>query len=66
VKRGLLFGAVLLLPGWARASNGAGMRTPPVYPQAACITYVDRSVDPMFHLDIGLAREDLLVTDDEP
>jgi hypothetical protein len=66
VKRGLLFGAVLLLPGWARASNGAGMRTPPVYPQAACITNVDRSVDPMFHLDIGLAREDLLVTDDEP
>ncbi len=50
----------------AHASNGAGVRTPPVYPRASCIGDVDRSVDPVFHLDIGLPREDLLVTDDEP
>lgn len=58
--------ALTCVPGLAFASNGAGVRTPPVYPQAACITNVDRSVDPVFHLDIGLPREDFMLTDDEP
>lgn len=48
------------------ASNGAGVRTPPIYPLAACIADVDRSEDPVFHLDIGLPREDSMLTDDEP
>lgn len=56
----------LLLPSVASASNGAGVRTPPIFPQAACITDVNRSEDPVFHLDIGLAREDFMVTEDEP
>lgn len=56
----------LLVPSVASASNGAGVRTPPVFPQAACITDIDRGEDPVFHLDIGLAREDSMVTEDEP
>lgn len=56
----------MLVPSAASASNGAGVRTPPVFPLAACITDVDRSQDPIFHLDIGLAREDFMVTADEP
>lgn len=56
----------LLVPSIASASNGAGVRTPPVFPQAACVTDIDRSEDPVFHLDIGLAREDVLLTQDEP
>lgn len=59
-------GLGLLVPNVAWASNGAGIRTPPIFPQAACITDVDRSEDPVFHLDVGLAREDFMVTDDEP
>lgn len=62
----MLIALGVLAPQIASASNGAGQRTPPIYPLAACITEVDRSADPMFHLDIGLPREDFMVTDDEP
>ncbi|MEM6294536.1 MAG: hypothetical protein AAGA54_24900 [Myxococcota bacterium] len=65
--RRLFVTAVLVgVPASAAASNGVGQRTPPVYPRAACISEVDRSVDPVFHLDIGLPREDVMLTDDEP
>lgn len=62
----MLIALGVLAPQVASASNGAGQRTPPIYPLAACIAEVDRSVDSMFHLDIGLPREDFMVTDDEP
>ena len=62
----IALGITLLVPQVVWASNGAGIRTPPIFPQAACITDVDRSEDPVFHLDVGLAREDAIVTDDEP
>ncbi|MGH1340358.1 MAG: hypothetical protein ACRBN8_02310 [Nannocystales bacterium] len=39
----------LLAPQIASASNGAGQRTPPIYPLAACIAEVDRSLHPVFH-----------------
>lgn len=66
MRRTLLIALVVLTPHIASASNGAGQRTPPIYPLAACIAQVDRSEDPVFHLDIGLPREDFMVTDDEP
>ena len=52
--RGAWVALAVLSPGVALASNGAGVRTPPIFPQAACITDVDRSEDPSLHLDIGL------------
>lgn len=55
-----------LLAGVAHASNGVGQRTPPIFPRAECITSIDRSVDPVLHLDIGLARTDDILTVDEP
>ncbi len=67
MRRALLIATCALAPlSVAHASNGAGVRTPPVYPRASCIADVDRTLDPVFHLDIGLPREDVMVTDDEP
>ncbi|MGH1346500.1 MAG: hypothetical protein ACRBN8_33345 [Nannocystales bacterium] len=66
MRKTMLIALGVLAPQIASASNGAGQRTPPIYPLAACITEVDRSTDPVFHLDIGLPREDFMVTDDEP
>lgn len=66
MRRTMLIALGLLVPLIASASNGAGQRTPPIFPLAACIAEIDRSTDPIFHLDIGLPREDFMVTDDEP
>ncbi len=66
MRKTMLIALGALAPQTASASNGAGQRTPPIYPLAACIAEVDRSVDAVFHLDIGLPREDFMVTDDEP
>ncbi|MBV1857329.1 MAG: hypothetical protein KUG77_02880 [Nannocystaceae bacterium] len=66
MRKTMLIALGVLAPQFAHASNGAGQRTPPIYPLAACIAEVDRSIDPVFHLDIGLPREDFMVTDDEP
>ena len=66
MRRTLLIALGVFAPQIALASNGAGQRTPPIYPLAACIAEVERSTDPLFHLDIGLPREDFMVTDDEP
>ncbi len=66
MRKEMLIALGVLAPQIASASNGAGQRTPPIYPLAACIAEVDRSVDPVFHLDIGLPREDFMVSDDEP
>lgn len=66
MRKTMLIALGVLAPQIASASNGAGQRTPPIYPLAACIAEVDRSVDPVFHLDIGLPREDFMVSDDEP
>jgi len=66
MRKTMLIALGVLAPQIASASNGAGQRTPPIYPLAACIAEVNRSVDAVFHLDIGLPREDFMVTDDEP
>ncbi len=66
MRRFVVTAVLVGAPTSAVASNGVGQRTPPVYPRAACITQIDRSADPVFHLDIGLPREDVMLTDDEP
>ena len=47
------------------ASNGAAPRTKPAFHRQACLTVVDRSVDPVFHLDWSVPFEDVQITPDE-
>lgn len=49
----------------AQAANGVTPRTRPVFFDAQCLSVVDRSVDPVFHLDIAIPFEDLETTSDE-
>src|SRR5688572_16684710 len=58
--------ALLLAPAIAHGSNAATPRTPPVFKLQACLSVVDRSVDPVFHLDFAIPYEDQLLTEDEP
>ena len=50
----------------ANAANGSVPRTRPEYPDPACLTVVDTSVDPTFHLDVSIPFEDTELTVDEP
>jgi MYXO-CTERM domain-containing protein len=50
----------------AQASNGTTPRTPPVFEEQACLRVVDRSVDPVFHVDFAIPFEDVDLTPDEP
>jgi hypothetical protein len=61
---GVVIVGVLATPT-ARASNAATPRTPPVFKAEACLTVVDRSVDPVFHLDFAIPYEDSFLTPDE-
>lgn len=49
----------------AQASNAVTPRTPPIFKREACLSVVDRSVDPIFHLDFGIPYEDAMLTPDE-
>lgn len=53
------------LPSLASAGNGLHPRTPVEFPNAPCMTVVDRSVDPVMHLDYAIPYEDTEVTEDE-
>ncbi len=59
---GVLFGATLLAASGASAAqglNGVHPRTPVLWPRdAACMTVVDRTVDPVLHLDYDIPYED--------
>lgn len=47
-----------LAPASAAAGNGSKLRTPVIWQPGACITIVDRAVDPVLHLEYTIGRED--------
>lgn len=49
----------------ARAGNGIHPRTPAEFPAPPCMTIVDRSVDPIAHIDYTIPLEDTELTADE-
>jgi hypothetical protein len=49
----------------ARAANGNKPRTPPDFGEVPCMTIVDRSIDPVFHLEWTIENEDVELTKDE-
>jgi hypothetical protein len=57
---------MLASPGLARASNTGKPRVPPSFLGAACIEVVDRTLDPVWHFDVGIPFEDTGLTADEP
>lgn len=57
--------ALALAPALARAGNGDLPRTPVVHRGEACMTLVDRSVDPVVHLEYTVPSNDLCLTADE-
>lgn len=60
--------AILLaaLPRAASAGNGDLPRTPMIHLGQRCLTVVDRSVDPVVHLDYTIPINDVCLTADEP
>ena len=57
-------GSMGLVPP-ALANNALTPRTPPVFKHESCLRIVDRSVDPVFHLDFAIPYEDAMLTADE-
>jgi hypothetical protein len=57
--------ALALSPTVARAGNGAKPRTLVQWGEPACMTLVDRSQDPVVHLDYSIEQQDTDVTLDE-
>ncbi len=57
--------AVALAPSMVHAGNGAHVRTLVEWGAPACMTLVDRSEDPIVHLQYSIEREDTAVTLDE-
>ena len=57
--RALPFAIVGLLPTFAHATNTRHERTPTLFPDAPCMTLVDRS-DGVLHLDYGIPFEDVI------
>ena len=53
------------LPAAARAGNGDLPRTPTIHLGERCLTVVDRSVDPVVHLDYTIPNNDICLTADE-
>jgi len=49
----------------ARAGNTVHPRTPVQWPEGACMRTIDRSVDPIFHVDYEIPFEDTNLTSDE-
>jgi hypothetical protein len=62
---GLVLGAAVVVSAPAHASNALTPRTPPIFKREACLSIVDRSVDPVFHLDFAIPYEDAMLTPDE-
>jgi hypothetical protein len=65
MRRVALVTVALAWPGSAAAANGATPRTPPVFGEPPCLTVVDRSVDAVLPVAVGLPWEDAIVTEDE-
>lgn len=62
---GLVLGLGVSIPASARAGDGMRLRTPVLWSDAACMTVVDRSVDPVVHVPYDIPFEDTEWTDDE-
>lgn len=56
---------IVAIPSLARAGNTVHPRTPVQWPDGACIRTVDRSVDPVFHIEYTIPFEDTNLTADE-
>ena len=61
----LALAAIFTVPRPAVAGNGTHPRTPVQWPDAPCMTVVDRSVDSVLHLPYAIPYEDIDVTADE-
>lgn len=62
--RAALVGTFLLpVAGWA--ANGNMPRTPALFPPHACLTIVDRTVDPILPFSVHIPFEDTALTEDE-
>ncbi|MEM9457060.1 MAG: hypothetical protein AAGF11_22975 [Myxococcota bacterium] len=61
----LVLGLGLSSPPSARAGDGMRLRTPVLWSDAACMTVVDRSVDPVVQVPYDIPFEDTEWTDDE-
>ena len=57
--------ALALVPLCAHAANGLRPRTPAQFADVPCIVTVDRSVDPVFHIDYAVPFDDIELTEDE-
>ena len=57
--------AAALAPSVAAAANGNMPRTPALFPPHACLTVVDRTVDPTLHFAVHIPFEDTALTEDE-
>jgi hypothetical protein len=69
VLRDILIGAALasaLAPASARAGDLGLPRTEMIHQGEVCLTRVDRSVDPVVHLDYTIPSVDVCLTGDEP
>lgn len=55
-----------LLPARAQAGNVGLPRTPVIHRGESCLTRVDRSIDPVVHLDYTIPLIDVCLTPDEP
>lgn len=65
-KVAILIGAgTMLAAPAAHASNGTKPRVPVDWAGAPCMTVVDRSADPMLHLEYAVPQEDTEITEDE-
>ncbi|WP_266218738.1 MYXO-CTERM sorting domain-containing protein [Paraliomyxa miuraensis] len=56
---------VMLLAGPAAAGNGTKPRITVDWSGAPCMTIVDRSADPVVHMDYAISQEDTDLTEDE-
>lgn len=61
----LVLTCALALPGAAQAHGNIHMRTPVLWDSPACMTVVDRSVDPVLSLHYTIPYEDTAVTPEE-
>lgn len=67
VLPGILFALVTALaPALARAGNVGLPRTPVIHRGEACLTRVDRSAQPVVHLDYTIPSIDICLSPDEP
>ncbi len=58
-------GLVWLVPSLATAGDGPRPRTPAEFGEVPCMAVVDRSIDPVFAIDYGVAHDEPVPTEDE-